>query len=172
MELPKKKYQIIYADPPWKYDFARQIKNRPNRKQIVETHYPTMDLNEIKKLCIPADKNCVLFLWVTSPKLAEGLEVLKAWGFEYITSLIWDKINKGMGYWTRCQHEFILIGRKGKVSPPRLQISSIIKVKRFGHSKKPLEVYDIIEKMFPNNSKIELFARNKREGWDSWGNEI
>jgi len=169
-----KKYNVILADPPWKYNFARQIKDRPNKMQIVETHYPTMNLSELKNLNIESiiDKNCVLFLWVTSPKLDNGLELLKSWGFEYITSMVWDKINMGMGYWTRVQHEFILIGRRGKVSPPRLQRSSIINIKRFGHSKKPKEIYEIIEEMFPKLKKIELFAREKREGWDCFGNEV
>ena len=167
-----KKYQIIYADPPWKYDFHRELKNRPSRKQIVETHYPTMTLDEIKNINIPSEKNSVLFLWVTSPKLKEGMEVLCDWGFNYVTSIIWDKLSMMMGYWLRSQHEIVLIGRKGKFSPPRLQKSSIVKAKRRGHSKKPDEMRSIIEEMFPDASRIELFAREKTEGWDVWGNEV
>ena len=168
------KYQIIYADPPWKYDFCRKIKTRPNNMHIVETHYPTMTAEEIKNISLGniIDKNCVLFLWATSPKLKEAIEIIEPWGFNYVTSMIWDKDWRGMGYWTRSQHEILLIARRGKVKPPRLSISSIIKSKKGRHSKKPTIFYEIIEEMFPDSNKIELFAREKREGWDVWGNEV
>ena len=95
-----KKYQVIYTDPAWKYDFAET----DSRK--IENQYPTMELEEIKNLPINeiADTNCVLYLWATAPKLIEALEVIKAWGFEYKTHAIWDKGVIGMGYWFRGQH--------------------------------------------------------------------
>jgi len=88
-----KKYQIIYADPPWRYDFS------PSKSRDIENHYPTMELEDIKNLKVPADKNCVLYLWTTAPKVEEAIEVMKSWGFKYRTCLSWDKKIIGMGRW-------------------------------------------------------------------------
>jgi N6-adenosine-specific RNA methylase IME4 len=163
-----KKYKIIYADPPWKYDFSKDNKDR------VENHYPTMSLEEIKSLNIPSDDNCVLYLWATAPKLLEALEVMRTWGFTYKTQAIWDKEWIGMGYWFRGQHEILLVGTKGKISPPNYKnrVSSVIREKRTKHSKKPDFVRDLISKSFPDYNKLELFARENNEGWDVWGNEV
>ena len=170
MELPKNKYQVIYADPAWRYDYS--ISN--SRK--IENQYPTMDLNDIKELKVNdiADENCVLFLWATAPKLTEALEVMQSWGFNYRTCLIWDKEVIGMGYWFRNQHELLLVGTKGKISPPnpKERISSIFKEKRGKHSKKPDRIRELIAEWYKNSLKIELFARQKYEGWDYWGNEL
>lgn len=106
-----KKYKIIYADPPWRYNSAT-----PNRK--IENKYPTMSDEEIYSLNIPCEKDAVLFLWATTGKLVEGIKTIERWGFEYKSSLIWDKMILGMGYWFRGQHEFLLVGTKGKFSPP------------------------------------------------------
>jgi N6-adenosine-specific RNA methylase IME4 len=168
VELPEGKYNVILADPPWRYNFS----NSDNRK--IENHYPTMIIEEIKKLEIPSADNTVLFLWATAPKLIEGIEVLQAWGFEYKTCAIWDKEIIGMGYWFRGQHELLLVGTKGEYSPPEAKnrFSSVIKEKRDKHSKKPEIVYEIIEKMFPNGKYLELFARNKfNDKWSVWGNQ-
>ena len=134
-----------------------------------------MSLDEIKGLSIPnicAD-DCVLFLWATSPKLIEGLEVLKAWGFKYVTCAVWDKQKIGMGYYFRQQHEVLLVGKKGSlpVPDPSSRVSSVISSPREKHSKKPDIVYEIIEQMYPNEKKIELFNRQVRNGWSSYGNE-
>src|SRR3990170_4080212 len=99
-----KQYDIIYADPPWRYEHPISNSRR------IENQYPTMSLNEIKALNIPTKDNSVLFLWATAPKLEESLEVVKAWGFTYRTHLIWDKRTIGMGYWFRNQHELLLVG--------------------------------------------------------------
>ena len=167
MDLPNKKYQIIYADPPWQYDFSKDNSDR------IEEHYPTMLLEEIKNLNVPSDINCVLFLWATAPKLIEALEVIKAWGFQYKTHAIWDKKWIGMGYWFRGQHELLLVGVKGEIHPPKQTelISSIFREKRTEHSKKPAYIRTLISKWYPNASKIELFSRQRFEGWDVWGNE-
>lgn len=167
-ELPNKKYQIIYADPPWRYEHPISNSRR------IENQYPTMQLEAIKKLQIPTDKNCVLFLWTTAPKLDESLEVLKAWGFTYRTCLIWDKEVIGMGYWFRNQHELLLVGLKGKVSPPPTsqRVSSVFKQKRQQHSKKPDKIRELIASWYPNEKKLELFARQTTEGWDVWGDEV
>lgn len=164
------KYQIIYADPPWKYNFSKS-----DSRQI-ENQYPTMELQEIKDLVyeLPIDINAVLYLWATAPKLKEALEVMKAWGFEYKTHAIWDKEILGMGYWFRGQHELLLVGVKGKFSPPgqELRVSSVVKEKRNKHSKKPSKVRGLIASWYPSQNKLELFAREKTEGWDVWGNEV
>lgn len=166
--LPKQKFSIIVADPPWKYDFSVDNADK------IENHYNTMELKDIKSMKVPTEKDSVLFLWATAPKLLEAIEVMKAWGFEYKTCAIWDKEWIGMGYWFRGQHELLLVGTKGKVNPPKpdLRVSSMIKSKRGKHSKKPLETYEMIETMFPNQNYLELFARSKRKGWTSWGNEV
>ncbi len=127
-----KKYQIIYADPPWQLQSSV-----PSR--AFEKHYPTMPGADIMTLPVPVAENAILFLWATAPKLTEALDVLRAWGFGYKTHLVWDKEQIGCGWWVRGQHELLLIGTKGKVSPPAqpLRISSIFRCKRAKHSDKP-----------------------------------
>ena len=170
MELPNKKYQVIYADPPWRYDFA-ETKNRK-----IENQYETMDLEDIMSLNIGSitEENAVLYLWGTAPKLIEALKVMSAWGFKYKTHAIWDKEIIGMGYWFRGQHELLLDGTKNNFSPPKqeFRVSSIIKIRRTKHSKKPHIIMELIDKWYPGLKKIELFAREHRTGWDSWGNEL
>lgn len=163
-----KRYNIIYADPPWRYDFS----NTKNRK--IENHYDTMTLDDIKNLQVPSEDNAILFLWATAPKLLEALEVMDAWGFRYKTQAIWDKEIIGMGYWWRGQHEILLVGVKGKMSPPKTQFreSSIYRERRTRHSKKPKHYKDYISLAFSGKDKLELFSREKSEGWDVWGNEV
>ena len=177
-----KKYQIIYADPPWRYEHPAI----GSKSKAIENHYPTMLLEDIKKLAVNkiADENCVLFLWATAPKLKECFEVLTAWGFEYRTCAIWDKKIIGVGYWFRNQHELLLIGKKGKLSPPepKERVSSVYLEKRGEHSKKPIFFRNLISKWYPTFNKIELFARlndpkdlfreSSFKGWDVWGNEV
>jgi len=168
IKISDKKYQVVYADPPWRYSFSKTN----NRK--IENQYSTMPLEEIKQLEIPADNNCVLYLWATAPKIIEALDTMKAWGFQYKTQMIWDKEIIGMGYWFRGQHEILLVGTKGKFSPPEQskRVSSVFKERRTRHSKKPDKIRDLISEWFPNKSKIELFAREVVPGWDAWGNEV
>lgn len=168
-DIKDKKYNVIYADPPWKYDFSK-TSNRD-----IENQYPTMDVKDICDFKIPADDDSILFLWATAPKLREALEVMEFWGFEYKTHAVWDKEMIGMGYYFRGQHELLLIGIKGKVSPPdpSNRYASVIRQKRTKHSKKPDCVYKLIEKMYPHGVYLEMFARNiHSELWDVWGNEI
>lgn len=166
--LPTDKYNVILADPPWKYDFSETT------SRDIENQYPTMNLDDIKQLKAPSTENSVLFLWATAPKLQEALEVMQAWGFEYRTCAVWDKEVIGMGYWFRGQHELLLVGVKGQFSPPEQanRFSSVIRARRQGHSQKPEQVYELLETMFPNGKRLEVFARNKREGWEVWGNEV
>ena len=167
--VPSGKYSIIYADPPWEYE------HEVSTSREVENKYPTMPLDKIKNIDVPASDDALLFLWVTVPKMEEGLAVMKAWGFNYRTGLVWVKNTIGMGYYVRQQHELLLIGAKGNgigVPLPENRPSSVINANRGEHSKKPDVVYEIIEKMYPNHTRIEMFARNRRVGWDSWGNDI
>ena len=161
-------YDVIYADPPWSYDAETTA---PNRE--IENHYSTMDLEEIKAMDVPADDEAVLFLWATAPKLEEALSVVEAWGFEYRTNIVWDKMCKGLGHWARIQHELLLIGRRGKFPTPDTgqKPDSVIQSKRGEHSKKPRKVRRIIDDAYPDASKIELFARDSIAGWDVWGDE-
>ena len=162
-------YSVIYADPPWSYDHPISDSRR------IENQYPTMNIDEICALhvqSISAD-DAILFLWVTTPMLEKGFRVLNAWGFEYRTSMVWVKPSIGMGQWVRQRHELLLIGVKGNIPTPRDgdKPDSVIEAPRLEHSKKPEIVYEIIEKMYPELPKVELFSRNKRNGWETWGYE-
>lgn len=163
-----KRYNVILCDPPWRYDFA-ETKNRE-----IENQYPTMTIDEIKALQVPSDNDSVIFLWATAPKLEQAFEVLRAWGFTYKTCAVWDKEKIGMGYWFRGQHELLLVGTKGSPGAPlpENRFSSVIRAKREGHSEKPECVYEMIEKMLPGKAYLEMFARTKRTGWSSWGNQV
>ena len=168
--LPEGNFDVIYADPPWRYDFSK------SNSRAIESHYQTMELEEINNLNIPAAKNTILYLWATAPKLIEALKVMKAWGFIYKSNMVWVKPTMGMGYHSIGKHELLLIGTKGKMSPPGAQsrYQSVINASKGEHSKKPDLVYEIIEEAYPptEHNLLELFARNKREGWTSWGDEI
>ena len=170
-----KKYQIILADPPWKYE--EQLEWEDKSIFPLEHFYPTMELEDIKGLKIPAEDNAWLILWTTVPKILEGFEVLTAWGFNYRTMGIWNKGN-GLGYFFRIYHEIILIGKKGNPPQPIYSEKSIFEEHRKAHSEKPQCIYRWIDKAFPNLTKIELFARPdlplfpKKNGWDVWGNEV
>jgi N6-adenosine-specific RNA methylase IME4 len=161
-------YDLILADPPWRYDFAA------TNSRKIENQYPTMSVDAISALQVPARANCVLYLWATAPKLREALAVMYAWDFEYKTHGIWMKDRLGMGYWWRNQHELLLVGVRGKVSPPvpSLRTSSLMQGIHAEHSKKPESVYEMIERQHREKTKVELFARNIRDGWAHWGNEL
>jgi len=163
-----KKYQVIYADPPWRYDFSKS----DSRK--IENQYPTMTVEEICNMQVPSDDNAVLYLWATAPKLEEAFKVMKAWGFQYKSHAIWDKGKVGMGYWFRGQHELLMVGVKGKFSPPEpsKRISSVIKENRSVHSRKPEKIRDYIANCYAKFNKLELFCRKKAKGWDVFGNEV
>lgn len=173
-----KKYRVIYADPPWQY----RVYSQKGAGRSAESHYPTMSISDIRSLPVAelADKDCALFLWVTMPCLMEGLSVLDAWGFTYKTiAFVWVKQNKkadslfwGMGYWTRSNVEFCVLATKG--SPKRMSaaVHQVIMAHIEEHSKKPQEARDRIVQLMGDVPRIELFARQKTEGWDVWGNEV
>lgn len=169
-ELAGHDYEVILADPPWRYDWV------PAKNRAVENHYPTMSLREIMDLPVAeiAAEGAILFLWATAPKLREALAVMDAWGFRYRTNAVWDKLKIGMGHYFRGRHEHLLIGRRGKIETPSTDVRppSVIASPRGRHSAKPVEVHEIIERMYPDKRKIELFARRRRPGWAAWGNEL
>lgn len=170
-----KKYNIIYADPPWRYNDKKCNGN-------CEDHYSTMKLEDICNLPIKniTEKNCILFIWVTYPMLKEGLEVIESWGFKYKTiAFQWIKQNKnkknlffGLGRWTRGNTECCLIGVKGKPQRISNKVSQIILSPIKEHSKKPEETYYKIIELMGDLPRIELFARKTVNGWDCWGDEV
>ena len=173
----EKKYQIIYADPPWQYKSKECLAKKSILNGSLNTHYNTLTIEDIKKLPIStiADKDSLLFLWVVSPMLDDCIEVLKTWGFKYSTiAFIWYKQKTNPGSYTMSECEICLVGKKGKIPENRGErnIRQFLSEARGKHSQKPDEIRKRIEKMFPAHNKIELFARQKTEGWDVWGNEV
>jgi len=191
-----KKYQIIYADPPWNF---KTYSEKGKEKKSADCHYKCMKINDIYNLPVSkiADDNCILFLWVTFPLLKEGLKTIEKWGFTYKTcGFNWVKRNKkadtyfwGLGYWTRSNSELCLIGTKGKpkrVSKSVHQIcetiedyideyefpTQICNERIMQHSKKPDEVRNRIVELCGDLPRVELFARQRYDGWDCIGNEI
>ena len=176
----EKKYKIIYADPPWDYS-GRKLNTATNGKELND-HYPTMSISEICKLPIKklADKNCLLFMWVTYPHLEKSFEVIEAWGFKYSTvAFEWLKMTTTgknvcfMGSWT-CGGgiELCLLAHKGSVPRIAKNIRKMIIAQRREHSRKPGEAKERIVQLVGDLQRIELFAREKTEGWDVWGNEV
>ena len=163
------RYPVIYVDPPWRYEHAE------SESRAIENQYPTMSLDEIKEMEIGAIafNDCILFMWATSPKLAEAFEVLQAWGFSYRTCAVWDKQKIGMGYYFRQQHELLLVAVRGNppTPSPADRPSSVFSYPRGQHSAKPHEVYELIEAMYPTLPKLEMFCRSPRTGWGVWGNQ-
>jgi site-specific DNA-methyltransferase (adenine-specific) len=176
MELPDKKYGIIYADPPWSY-------SNKGVNGGADKHYDCMTLEDICTLPVQdiAEENCVLFLWATYPMIREAFTVIEAWGFEYKTiGFQWVKLNKsgkgymfGTGYWTRSNSEICLLAVKGKPKRASASVSQLIVSPCEEHSKKPDIARDKIGQLMGSELKrIELFARNHTPGWDVWGNEV
>ena len=160
-------YDVIYADPPWRYDFSKS----DSRK--IENHYQTMSIEEICSLNCHAADDSILFLWATAPKIEEALQVIKAWGFTYKTQMIWVKDKIGMGYYFRNKHEILMVGTKGDFHPPEpsRRPPSVFDSIRTKHSKKPFEMYHLIETMYPGMKYYEMFCRVGRYGWATFGNE-
>ena len=171
-----KKYDIIYADPAWEYERIMQGSS-------AKDHYPTMSMNEIRRLPVGdiASVNSLLFLWVISPELHECIHIGEQWGFKYRTvAFIWHKHGAVAGSYTMSSGELCLVFKRGKIPQPRGQrnIRQFLSCKKGGHSVKPLEIKNRITEMFPTQSKIELFARplplfkQLSDSWDYWGNEV
>lgn len=170
-------YNVILADPPWKYQVFKGNKG----KRTAESFYPCLSTEEIANLQVASlvGWNCALFLWVTAPLLPDGLKIIETWGFRYITiGFTWikttknGKIFKGMGHYTRANAELCLLGIRGRMPVFDHSVSQVIVAPRQEHSRKPDEVYERIEQLYPNANYVELFARRQRVGWDAWGNEL
>ena len=173
----EKKYQIIYADPPWRYGGRGETSKW---RENLENLYPTMSDEELKNLDIQklSEKDCLLFMWVVSPHLKECVAVGESWGFKYITiGFVWHKKAARLGNYTMSGCEICLIFKKGKIPNDKIKgkgngVKQFLEQSVEKHSKKPNEIRNRINKMFPISTKIELFAREKTEGWDVWGNEV
>lgn len=182
-----KKYDIIYADPPWQY----RVWNKKGAGRSAESHYKTQSMDFLKNMNIKAlcNQNCVLFMWATFPCLEQAFELGKAWGFTYKTvAFTWIKTNKkngdiflGMGHYTRANAEIVLLFTKGKSLRRYVKnVPQVLISPRGKHSEKPDEIRKRIDRLFGDASKVELFARqvsntdntNDFEGWDVFGNEV
>lgn len=166
------KYRVIYADPPWKYGDSRiELEGTTG----AERHYPTMSIPDLCALPVKniAEDNAVLFLWVTSPLLEECFAVIKAWGFEYKTSFIWDKVKHNMGHYNSVRHELLLVCTRGSCLPDTKELhDSVIEIERSDkHSEKPAYFRQLIDNLYTVGNRIELFSRSPAVGWYSWGNE-
>jgi N6-adenosine-specific RNA methylase IME4 len=178
--LPDGKFRVILADPGWPYDYT------PGKIKPPYAHYSTMPIEDIcalgariRPLRAP---NCTLLLWVPPCKLLQGFKVLAAWGFEFATQTVWNKGGRDWGWYGNVVHENILIGRRGSGTPTTQDnqlIQSIDSIqnapKTCNHSEKPVIYHEMIEKLWPGQKYVELFARepeHRREGWTYWGNEL
>ena len=186
--LPNQQYDVIYADPPWDYGGKMQYDQSSikslnvgfEKKVFISAanfKYPTLTMKELKELDVVsiASKDCILFMWTTGPQFANAIELGKAWGFEYKTvAFVWDKQVHNPGRYTLSQTEFVLAFKRGRFPTPRgaRNIRQLLSVHRGKHSEKPEQVIQGITQMFPQQKKIELFARKNFVGWDNWGLEI
>lgn len=171
------KFPAILADPPW----AFKTYSEKGKGRSADRHYSCMTIDEIEELPVNAlaDKNSVLFLWTTSPMIPRALEVIDAWGFSYKTvAFTWVKVNRkapgffmGNGYWTRANSEYCLLATQGHPHRKHRDVRQLIVAPRREHSRKPDDTYECIERLV-DGPYLELFARYKRKGWSSWGNEI
>ena len=187
-ELPNKKFDIIHADPPWDYNGKLQFDKSSKGIETIDLSkkifissaifkYPTLKIDELMKLPVQkiAKEDCLLFMWTSNPHLVQAIQLGKAWGFEYRTvAFVWDKMNHNPGQYTLSNCELCLLFKRGKIPKPRgaRNIQQLVRSPRKKHSEKPTEVIKAIEKMFPTQERIELFARNKVKGWDAWGLEM
>ena len=173
-----KKYNVIYADPPWTF----KTYSNKGKGRSAEQHYPCMTIDDIKNLPVQqiAADDCVLFIWVTFPLLKEGLDVIDSWGFTYKTCAFnWVKKNKksdswfwGMGYWTRSNSELCLLATKGRPKKISSSVHQVVDSRIQKHSQKPNVVKEKIVQLVGDLPRIELFARQTTEGWHVWGNEV
>ena len=174
----EKKYNVIYADPPWSY----KVWSKKGAGRSAESHYPTMSIEAIKALPVSrlAAGDCALFLWITFPMPREGGGVMEAWGFTFKTvACVWvkqcrksDSIFTGMGYWTRANAEICLLATRGHPKRAARDVKQVILSHVEEHSKKPDEARRRIEALMGDVPRIELFARQATPGWDVWGNEV
>ena len=174
-ELPRGRYRVIYADPPWWYGTPQHGKTE--QVATLGTHYPSMKTGAICDLPVGdmAADNAVLFLWATSPLLFEAKAVIDAWGFTYKASIVWDKVLHNVGHYVSVRHEFLLICTRGSCLPDSDKLhDSVVSIERTAHSAKPEQFRDIIDEMYTpvKGDRLELFARAATpKHWASWGNQ-
>jgi len=186
-DLPNEKFQVIYADPPWHYngkmqfDKSGKAKNFDINRNIfisaASFKYPTVKTKNLMTMPVHeiADDDCLLFMWSTNPHLAQAISLGEAWGFEFKTvAFVWDKMVHNPGQYTLSNCELCLLFKRGRIPKPRgaRNIQQLVKSPRRKHSMKPDEVRDKIVEMFPEQKKIELFARSSFEGWSNWGLDV
>lgn len=178
-----KKYRVIYADPPWKYGSKQLFREKGIRFHALENWYDTMGISELKALNVKrlTTDDCALFMWSTDSHIPEAIELMKAWGFKYVTvAFTWIKVsNKGnlvknLSPWTLKSSELCLFGTKGRMRQYKQchTVEQVFTAERTTHSKKPDCVYGFIEKLFGDVPRLELFARQEYPGGDCWGNEV
>jgi N6-adenosine-specific RNA methylase IME4 len=163
-------YGAIYADPPWQF----QTWSDRGRGRSAERHYRTMTDGDIARMPVSsiAKRDALLFLWSSGPVLIRSINLLRAWGFTYSTVVfVWDKETTGLGYWTRSNCEFVLLGKRGAPKRNGKDVLQLVKARRGAHSVKPTEVSRRIERLC-DGPYLELFARRERKGWDVWGDEV
>lgn len=176
IDLPLFAYGLIMVDPPWRFDTWSEA---GKKHKSPEGHYATMPLEEIAALPVGhlAARDCVLWLWATHPMLEQQLGVMRAWGFRFVTSGVWVKRTRtgklafGTGYRLRCASEPFLLGINGDPATCR-SIRTVIEGPVREHSRKPDEAYAAAEELVPNVRRADLFSRQRRPGWDGWGNEV
>jgi N6-adenosine-specific RNA methylase IME4 len=187
-ELPKEKFDIIYADPPWDYGGKLQFDRSSKSKEELDLarsifissagfKYPTLKTAELKKLPVHeiAKDDSLLFMWATNPHLDQAIELGIAWGFEYRTvAFVWDKMVHNPGKYTLSYCELCLLFKRGKIPSPRgaRNVKQLVRVPRTAHSEKPLQIAEHIEEMFPTQKRIELFARKRFDKWSAWGLDV
>lgn len=182
----RKKYQIIYADPPWRHSSHRGNTEKAKSNGmwgLAEFNYKTMTQKDIENYPVQklADENCMLFLWSTFPMLQQALDVMKAWGFKYRTiAFVWVKQNKGgtkikpygLGHYTLSNCEVVLLGKKGKFQRKARNVQQVILSPVSKHSEKPSEIRDRIVDLCGDIPRVELFARERVKGWNAKGNQL
>jgi N6-adenosine-specific RNA methylase IME4 len=174
--LPQKKYEVVYADPPWIYNSSSNLADASTITANGGKHYAGMTIEQMCDIGVKdiiAD-NAILFIWTTGPNMKNTFPIIDAWGFEFCTvAFVWDKQKINPGNYTISQCEFVLLGKHGKIPEPRgaRDIRQFLSQERGKHSEKPQEIRHRIEQMFPKQKRLEMFARDKFVGWDVWGDE-
>ncbi len=187
-DFPKKKFDVIYADPPWDYGGKLQFDKSSKGSEAIDANktifissasfkYPTLKFDQLAAIPIGniAKDDCLLFLWTTNPHLAHAIRLGESWGFDYRTvAFIWDKMVHNPGKYTLSNCELCLVFKRGRIPQPRgaRNVQQLVRSPRRAHSMKPDEVRDAITRMFPTQDKIELFARRASEGWTEWGLDV
>lgn len=176
IELPQGPFGVILSDPPWRF----RTWNEENQEKSASKHYDLMNLADIKALPVieVAAADCLLMMWAVQPMLDQALDVMAAWGFKYKTAGAWAKQSStgnkwafGTGYLLRCSAEFFLVGTRGNPKSAVKNVRNLIVAPVREHSRKPDEMHTNLERMFPDVPRLEMFARESRPGWTSWGNQ-